>query len=528
MITGKNYIGSRATADGSQILKAYNPTDGSVFQEEFIAATPQEIDDAVNLAQRAFASYKAVSYEKRAQFLETIAEEIMAIGDNLLERASGESGLPLGRFQGERGRTCNQLKMFANVLREGSWLGANIDTAIPDRQPIPKVDLRKMHVPIGPVAVFGASNFPLAFSTAGGDTASALAAGNPVIVKGHEAHLGTNDLVTQAVLSAVEKCDMPDGVFSMVNGGISVGQQIVKHPKVKAVGFTGSVKGGRAIFDMANQRPEPIPVYAEMGSTNPCFLMPDKLSGDPVGLGNTFANSVALGVGQFCTSPGLLIGIQSSALDEFTDTLSKSLAEKEAVTMLNEKIATSYYTHRGAVIEQTGVEEIGDSTNPGSNKGKPLTAKVNAKTFLKNPILHEEIFGPFTIVVICEDTNEMLAVANALHGQLTGTMVATDSDIEKYADIVEALSTKVGRLLFNGVPTGVEVCHSMQHGGPYPASTDQRTTSVGTAAISRFVRPIAYQNWPDHLLPEALKNSNPLQIWRTINGELTKDEIRNS
>ncbi|MFY0594121.1 aldehyde dehydrogenase (NADP(+)) [Roseivirga sp.] len=525
MITGKNYIGNDASSNGNEVLKAYNPADGSTFTEDFFAATPEEINAAVEKAQEAFGTYKAISYEKRAQFLETIAEEIMSLGDTLLERASGESGLPLGRFQGERGRTCNQLKMFAGVLRDGSWLDVNIDTAILDRQPIPKVDLRKIQIPLGPVAVFGASNFPLAFSTAGGDTASALAAGNPVIVKGHEAHLGTNDLVSQAVLRAVEKCGMPDGTFSMVNGGISAGQQLVKHPKVKAVGFTGSLRGGRAIFDLANQRPEPIPVYAEMGSTNPSFLMPDKLSSDPEGLGNTFANSVALGVGQFCTSPGLLIGVKSTALDQFIETLSKNLAAKEAVTMLNEKISTSYYAHRGTIIEQTGVEIIGEDANPGSNKGKPLTAKVSAAAFLENPKLHEEIFGPFTMVVACEDTSEMLAVANAMHGQLTGTMVATENDMEKHSEVADALSVKVGRILFNGVPTGVEVCHSMQHGGPYPASTDQRTTSVGTAAISRFARPISYQNWPDHLLPDALKNNNPLNIWRTINGTLTKAAV---
>ncbi len=525
MITGQNYIGNQPSSEGSTILKAYNPADGSEFPESFTEATSDEVNAAVKKAESVFGAYKAISYEQRAQFLEAIADEIMALGDALLERASGESGLPTGRFQGERGRTCNQLKMFAGVIRDGSWLDVNIDTAILDRVPIPKQDLRKMQIPIGPVAVFGASNFPLAFSTAGGDTASALAAGNPVIVKGHEAHLGTNELVTQAVLKAAEKTGMPYGVFSMVNGGISVGQQLVKHPKIKAVGFTGSLGGGRAIFDLANQRPEPIPVYAEMGSTNPSFLMPEKLASDPEGLGTTFANSVALGVGQFCTSPGLLIGVKSDALNQFTETLSKTLAEASPATMLNEKIATSYYRHRGALIEQTGVEALGDTENAGDNKGKPLTAKVNGQSFLNNPKLHEEIFGPFTMVVECANTSEMTAVANSLEGQLTGTMVASENDIKANPEVAEALGQKVGRLLFNGVPTGVEVCHSMQHGGPYPASTDARTTSVGTAAISRFVRPISYQSWPDDLLPEPLKNSNPLGIWRVVNGERTKDTI---
>ena len=525
MITGKNYIGKTPSANGNNILKAYNPVDNSVFSEVFTEATSTEVDSAVEKAAAAFSAYKAISYEKRAQFLETIADEIMNIGDDLLERASGESGLPFGRFQGERGRTCNQLKLFASVLRDGSWLEVNIDTAIPDRAPIPKVDLRKMQVPIGPVAVFGASNFPLAFSTAGGDTASALAAGNPVIVKGHEAHLGTNDMVTQAVLRAVDKTGMPDGVFSMVNGGIPVGQQLVKHPKVKAVGFTGSLRGGRALFDLANQRPEPIPVYAEMGSTNPSFLMPEKLESDPEGLATIFANSVALGVGQFCTSPGLLIGIKSDALSKFTNTLSKALAAASPATMLNEKIATGYYTHRGTLIEQTGVEVLGSTESAGDNKGKPLTAKVDGQSFLNNPRLHEEIFGPFTMVVECENADQMVLIAQSLEGQLTGTLVASENDLIEQSSIVEALSNKVGRILFNGVPTGVEVCHSMQHGGPYPASTDQRTTSVGTAAISRFVRPIAFQNWPDNLLPEPLKNSNPMNLWRVVDGQRTKSSI---
>ena len=525
MITGKNYIGNTASSNGQNILRAYNPTNSSMFPEEFNEATSEEVNAAIEKASEAFSVYKAISYEQRATFLEAIADEIMELGDALLERASGESGLPIGRFQGERGRTCNQLKMFAVVLRDGSWLNVNIDTAIPDRAPIPKQDLRKMNIPIGPVAVFGASNFPLAFSTAGGDTASALAAGNPVIVKGHEAHLGTNDMVTQAVLSAAKKTGMPDGVFSMVNGGIPVAQQVVSHPKVKAVGFTGSLGGGRAIFDLANQRPEPIPVYAEMGSTNPCFLMPNKLEADPKGLGTNFANSVALGVGQFCTSPGLLIGVKSDALNQFVETLGETLAAANPATMLNEKIATSYYQHRGALIEQTGVVSIGDDNNPGENKGKPLTAKVDGAAFLTNPKLHQEIFGPFTLVVECNSTDEMAEVAKSLEGQLTGTLVADESDITDNPDVATALSEKVGRILFNGVPTGVEVCHSMQHGGPYPASSDAKTTSVGTAAIDRFVRPISYQSWPDSLLPEPLKNDNPLGIWRVVNGERTKGAI---
>ena len=525
MITGNNYIGRQTSAEGSRKLIAFNPANGTAFSETFFEATESEISHAVGKASQAFRQYRALPGVRRAEFLDAIADEIMALGDDLIQRASGESGLPEGRFQGERGRTCNQLKMFASLLREGSWVEATIDTAISDREPIPKPDLRKMQIPIGPVAVFGASNFPLAFSTAGGDTASALAAGCPVIVKGHESHLGTNELVTIAILRAAEKTGMPDGVFSMVNGGIPVGQQLVQHPGIEAVGFTGSLRGGRALFDLASQRPKPIPVYAEMGSINPTFLLPEKLEASAEELGVAFGNSVILGVGQFCTNPGLLIGIKSEALNTFSSGLERTLAESSPATMLNEKIAEGYYHFRDELIDQDGVEVLGSSENPGNNLGKGLTAKVSGDAFLANPKLHEEIFGPFTLLVECKDEEELNLVAKSLEGQLTGTFVATEKDVQNHATLIDTLTQRVGRILFNGVPTGVEVCHSMHHGGPYPASSNPKFTSVGTSAIQRFVRPVVYQNWPESQLPEALKNENSLGIWRLINGNYSNESI---
>ena len=521
MIEGKNFIGAHASAEGTDLLNSYNPGDGSAFAESFSVATPAEIDEAVAKARVAFTRYREVSPAQKADFIDAIADEIMNLGEVLVERACGESGLPAGRIQGERGRTCNQLKLFANLVREGSWVNAVIDTAQPDRAPIPKPDLRKMQAPLGPVVVFGASNFPLAFSTAGGDTASALAAGCPVIVKGHESHLGTNELISRAILKAAEKTNMPEGVFSMVNGGIPIGQQLVKHPDVKAVGFTGSLRGGRALFDLAAQREEPIPVYAEMGSINPTFLLPEKLAENPKALGESLAASVTLGVGQFCTNPGLLIGIASEALSTFSQSLSDSL-QGVAGTMLNEKIAQTYSKHKAGLFSELSAEDATADGDTSGAKGHAATATVSAVDFIANPRLHEEIFGPFTLLVVCQNMGEMIGVAMSLQGQLTGTLVATENDLSQNDTVVKTLQDKVGRILFNGVPTGVEVCPAMHHGGPYPASTNGKYTSVGTDAIERFTRPICFQNWPDAQLPEALQSGNPLGIWRLVNGETTK------
>lgn len=521
MIKGNNFIGPQASSKGTDMLNSYNPGDGSAFAESFAIATASEVDAAVAKAKSAFSSYREVAPTQKADFIEAIADEIMNLGDELVERACGESGLPAGRIQGERGRTCNQLKLFASLVREGSWVDAIIDTAQPDRAPIPKPDLRKMQVPLGPVVVFGASNFPLAFSTAGGDTASALAAGCPVVVKGHESHLGTNELISQAILTAAEKTGMPDGVFSMVNGGIPVGQQLVMHPDVKAVGFTGSLRGGRALFDLASQREEPVPVYAEMGSINPTFLLPEKLAEDPKALGASLAASVTLGVGQFCTNPGLLVGIASEALAEFSASLASGL-QGVSGTMLNEKIAKTYGEHKAEVLNELSAEDSTEGAELKGAQGHAATATVSAVDFIKNPRLHEEVFGPFTLLVVCQNQDEMNQVAAGLQGQLTGTLVATENDLSQNDTVVKSLQEKVGRILFNGVPTGVEVCPAMHHGGPYPASTNGKYTSVGTDAIYRFTRPICFQNWPDAQLPKALQAANPLGIWRLVNGETTK------
>lgn len=521
MITGKNYIGQKPSSTGKQKLVSFNPATGETHSEDFVAATENEVEKAVALATNAFKSYREKSATERAAFLRAIADNIMALDQALVARAIAESGLPEGRIKGERGRTCNQLKAFADYIEEGSWVNARIDTAIADRAPAPKPDIRKMEMPIGPVAVFGASNFPLAFSTAGGDTASALATGNPVIVKGHESHLGTNDLVCQAILKAAAETNMPDGVFSMVNGGIAVGQQLVKDENIKAVGFTGSLKGGRALMDAAAERKNPIPVYAEMGSTNPILFLPEKLSNESSALAQTLAGSVILGVGQFCTSPGLLIGIKSAALDQFTNELESAMAAASKGTMLNEGIGKAYVKAANAVQKHSSIR----SNITIEESGTPAAVSLNGADFIANPDLHHEVFGPFTIVVQCADESELLAVVNALEGQLTGSVMATNKDMVEYADIIDALRERVGRIICNGVPTGVEVCPSMHHGGPYPASSNGRYTSVGQDAIIRYTRPVSFQSWPNELLPEALKDENPNQIVRLLNGELTQKPV---
>ena len=525
MITGKNFIGNTPSAKATDHLTAINPATGEVLEGAFAIATQEEIAEATALAQSAATSFSQVSAKERAAFLNAIADEIMALGDELIQRAMAESALPEGRITGERGRTCNQLKAFASLLEEGSFVNATIDTAIPDRQPLPKVDLRKMDIPLGPVAVFGASNFPLAFSTAGGDTASALAAGCPVIAKGHESHLGTNELVSSAILKAAEKTSMPNGVFSMVNGGVEVGQALITDPIIQAVGFTGSYRGGKAIFDAAAKREQPIPVYAEMGSTNPVLLLAEKLNTSAEALAEQLAGSVTLGVGQFCTNPGLIIGIESDALNTFSQALGKALAAAAPATMLNRGIADVYEATSSALANEAGVTTLAAKQTTSGNQASPLAMEVSGDTLLANPKLHQEVFGPFTLLVKCSSSTQMAEVVAKLEGQLTGTVMATENDLASNDDIIQALQNKVGRILFNGVPTGVEVCPSMHHGGPFPSTTNPKYTSVGTDAIHRFMRPICYQSWPQAALPDALKNDNPLGIWRTVDGGFTNKPI---
>lgn len=515
MIDGTNVIGFSTTKNGSETLKAYNPQENTHLPEEFNIATKEDVDQALEKAQAAFLEYRNISGKKKADFLEGIADHIMDLGDELVERATAESGLSTGRIEGERGRTCNQLKMFADLLRESSWVDARIDTGEPD--------VRRMLFPIGPVAVFGASNFPLAFSTAGGDTASALASGCPVVVKGHESHPGTNELVAGAIIKAAQETGMPDGVFSSLNGGKEVGAQLVKHPLTKAVGFTGSFGGGKAIYDMAQKREVPIPVYAEMGSINPVFLLDNNLEEAAEQLAEDYAGSVSQGVGQFCTNPGLIIARKGAGLDTFKEVLAQKLKENPPGCMLNPKISETYQKQRAKMFSQSGVEAL---TKPEEEKektrGAAAVATTTADKFLANEVLDEEVFGPYTLVLSCEDEQQMQQVASELEGQLTITLMGNEDELVARKSLVDTCREKAGRVIFNGVPTGVRVCQAMQHGGPFPATTDSKFTSVGTAAIERFVRPIAFQDAPQDLLPDELKDDNPLDIYRTVDGELKK------
>ena len=491
-------------------------------------ATDEEIEEAATKSVAAFAVYKKTTPEQRAVFLETIAEEIMALGDALIQRANLETGLPEARLVGERGRTAGQLKLFAELLREGSWVEAVIDTALPDRTPLPRADLRKMLVPLGPVAVFAASNFPFAFSTAGGDTASALAAGCPVIVKAHSSHLGTNELVANAIIKAAQKCGMPDGVFSSLIGeGSLLGQVLAKHPAIRAIGFTGSYRGGTSLYKTAiNERKVPIPVYAEMSSMNPVLLLPEKLQENIEKAASMFAASITLGVGQFCTNPGLLFVLDSEATDRFAEKISALLEASPEATMLNKNICSAYYQEREKLLKVKGVSALFVGPNAcESHKGSAALLEVKAEDFINQVALQQEVFGPLSLIIRCRNKAELSEALGAVEGQLTGTVLGTSSDIEVFSDCIDVLQEKVGRILYNGVPTGVEVCYAMVHGGPFPATSDARSTSVGADAIKRFVRPVCFQDCPEAFLPDALKDSNPLAITRRVNGRYTAEAL---
>lgn len=525
---GRNIIGYKYSALTKEIMEALNPETHERLDGQFYAASPEEIDEAMELATSAFEIYKSKSGQQRADFLNAIADQILLLGDNLIKRAIQESGLPEGRITGERGRTIGQLRLFAKVAAEGSWVEASIDTAIPDRTPFPKVDIRKMLIPVGPVVVYTASNFPLAFSTAGGDTASALAAGNPVIVKAHESHLGTNAMVAFAIQQAAQKTGMPDGVFSSLNGtGPKLGQYLVKHPLVKSIAFTGSFRAGKAIYDAATTRKTPIPVFAEMGSVNPVVFLPEILKSKSEELAQQYAGSVTQGVGQFCTNPGLLIVLEGDKSNDFISHLAKIMSQKPEEVMLNEGICNNYFTEKEKVLNIPGVRlEVAEGKSRTKGKGQPVVASVSASDFIHNAEqLQSEVFGPFTLVVKCANKEECTNVIEFLHGQLTGTIMGLEGEIVSFPKVINALQNKVGRLIFNNVPTGVEVCHSMHHGGPYPATTDSRFTSVGTSAIKRFARPVAFQNWPEDLLPEPLQNENLVKVWRQVDGEWNNESI---
>lgn len=522
---GSQFIGFKTSKEGTDTYCAVNPANEEEMSPSFTVATESEIDDAVFAAAKAFDKYRAKTPAERAEFLNRIADEIEALGDELIERASTETGLPVGRITGERGRTCGQLRLFATVVEEGSWVDARIDTAIPDREPVPKPDIRRMLMPIGPVAVFGASNFPLAFSTAGGDTASALATGNTVVVKAHPAHPGTSEMVARAIIKAAVATGMPDGVFSMVHGFAEAGAHLVKHPMLEAVGFTGSFKAGRALFDLANDRPKPIPVFAEMGSINPIFVMPGALA-KVDSLADGFVGSVTMGCGQFCTNPGLVVGIEGDDLDAFVSAVSERMSATEPGVMLTPGIQKSYQDSATALKEHKAVKvEAEAPSQNGVMRASGVVFSTSAAKFMDDPELHAEVFGPATLVVRCVSFEQMLEVARALEGQLTATIQMEDSDSSSSQLLLGALEKKVGRVIVNGFPTGVEVCPSMQHGGPYPASTDSRFTSVGTAALYRFVRPVSYQGMPTGLLPAELLDENPRKVWRLVNGVRTRKPV---
>jgi 2,5-dioxopentanoate dehydrogenase len=525
---GKNIIGQELSSLGEKTFRAFAPRESTPLEPLFFEATQHEIDRALGLAAAAAAQLRNLPPDAVADFLLTIREEIAALGDPLIERAARETALDPDRLKGERDRTLNQIRLFADLVKEGSWVDARIDTALPDRKPLPRPDIRRMLQPIGPVAVFGASNFPLAFSVAGGDTVSAFAARNPVIVKAHPAHPGTSELVGAAIAKAVKAKAFPDGTFSMLHGlSPQPSLALAAHPDTRAVAFTGSQRAGRALFDAGARRPDPVPVFAEMGSVNPVFVLPQSLEQNTKAIGDGLLRSVTLGVGQFCTCPGLVFGIAGNALQQLREQLAKSFEAAPPATMLNPGIRNGYQEKFKTMSALAGVASHASShsASAGRTEALPGVFITDSRTWLDNPQLHEEIFGPATILIECPSEAELLHVANSLEGTLTATIHGTPEELARHSELAGILARKAGRLIFNGYPTGVEVGHAMHHGGPYPATTDERFTSVGTAAIYRFARPICYQGFPEHLLPPELQDANPRHIWRLLNGHLTQDPV---
>ncbi len=525
-LEGLSICGYNRVKPSGTPTQAINPATAAQLEPGYFWATPEDVSQAAQLAARAFLEYRRWSPTRRADLLSRIAGLIEASASALVERAHQETALPPARLQSEIARTCGQLRLFASLLQEGWWLDARIDHGNPERKPLPKPDVRSMLVPLGPVAVFSSSNFPFAFSVAGGDTASALAAGCPVIVKPHQGHLGASEMVGIIVQQAAAECHAPDGVFSLLFGpGRDVGMALVKHPLIKAVGFTGSRAGGRALMDAAAARPEPIPVYAEMGSINPVFLLPGALQQRAAALATGLHASVTLGVGQFCTNPGLVFIEPEPANRIFLQSLESLMAATPPGTMLTQSIHSEYTAGVEKFSRTPGVRCV--TTPPadgiqGGAQARTALFVTDAETFLSHHTLMDEVFGPSTLVVQCGSRSQMLVAAQELEGQLTATVHGTPEDFATNAELLAILETKVGRLVCNGFPTGVEVCHAMTHGGPYPATADGRSTSVGTRAIQRFVRPLCYQNFPDAALPDELKESNPLGIWRLVDGKLSK------
>ncbi len=522
--SGFNYIGGTRSGAGEVLLHSVDATTGEALPGAFRQATAAEVDTAARAAESAYPIYRQLSALRRAEFLDAIAAELDALGEDFIATVCRETALPAARIQGERGRTSGQLRLFAQVLLRGDFHGARIDRAQPQRQPLPRPDLRQCQLGIGPVAVFGASNFPLAFSTAGGDTAAALAAGCPVVFKAHSGHMATSEWVADAILRAAAKSGMPAGVFNLIFGG-GVGEWLVKHPAIQAVGFTGSLKGGRALCDLAAARPQPIPVFAEMSSINPVILLPEALKCRGAQVADELAASVVLGCGQFCTNPGLVIGLRSPQFSAFVERLAERMADLAPQTMLNTGTLKSYTQGLARLHAHSGIRHLAGQPQQG-NQAWPQLFQADVSRLLDgDELLQEEIFGPTTVLVEVADLAQLEQALAALQGQLTATLIAEPSDQETAARLVPLLERKAGRLLLNGYPTGVEVCDAMVHGGPYPATSDARGTSVGSLAITRFLRPVCYQNYPDALLPDVLKNANPLGIARLVDGMTTREAL---
>lgn len=516
-LEGLSILGAGRAKPSGQPFAAVNPATGEALETEFHPASAVDVDKAAELANSAFAEYGRWNGERRAALLRRIADLFEQNAQPLVERANLETALPEARLQGESARTCGQLRMFASLIEEGWWVDARIDHADPQRKPLPKPDVRSMLVPLGPVVVFSSSNFPFAFSVAGGDTASALAAGCPVIVKAHEGHPGTSELVGLLVQQAVRECGAPEGTFSLLFG-YETGVALVKHPLVKAVGFTGSRRGGRVLMDVAAARPEPIPFYAEMGSVNPVFILPGAMAQRAEELAAGLHASVTLGCGQFCTNPGLAF-VEAGKAGAFVGKLGSLIGATPAGTMLTAGMLSQYRAGVESISGTPGVREAGQAEAGEAQAGATLF-HTDAATFLGNHSLMDEVFGPSTLVVECGSHEDLLSAARQLEGQLTATIHGTPEDLADHRDLLAILETRAGRLVFNGFPTGVEVCHAMNHGGPYPSTGDGRSTSVGTRAIERFARPVCYQGFPDDALPDELKEGNPRGIWRLVDGKI--------
>jgi NADP-dependent aldehyde dehydrogenase len=518
-ITGDLLIGSKSIPGATHALRAINPDSGAVLEPAFAIAGPAEVAQACELAWSAFDAYRRTGLHERGLFLEAIASNILELGDPLIDRAMAETGLPRARLEGERARTVGQLRLFAQIVRAGEWLDLRVDPAQPERKPLPRVELRLRQIPLGPVAVFGASNFPLAFSVAGGDTASALAAGCPVIVKGHPAHPGTGELVGRAIQAAAAQAQMPEGVFSLLLGGIETGTVLVEHPNIKAVGFTGSRAGGLALATVASKRREPIPVYAEMSSVNPVFLLPGALARRAEAIAAGFINSLTLGAGQFCTNPGLVFAIAGEPLEQFVSAAAAALAGHKPAPMLSPGIHKAYEAGVRALSENPAVlvvarGQLGD----GVNRGQGALFVTDAESFVADERLSHEVFGASSLIVRCSSVDQMVGIAERLEGQLTATLHLESSDHDIARRLIPILELKAGRILANGWPTGVEVSHAMVHGGPFPATSDSRSTSVGTLAIRRFLRPVSYQDLPQELLPRELQAGSLASLPHLLDG----------